>query len=415
MGVFLVPLNPDDIDSRLHFFLELLSINSNFYLWTYASDGTLMHTNCQDLVLEKFLKMSGYFDYLIAHTEKSMMPLLMSNAMSMVWGAAFEQTEGQLSRIHVLGPVFTHTVTQAELEKQVWGKISPAWKPVYLEIMKKLPVLSTTTFVHRILMMQYCISGEKLKISDIEMQWKKPDQENQRAKSQQDIGVYADRIQVYMAEQSMLQLIRNGDMNFQEVMHRASLFYTGKQQFSTDALQHAKLGQVQFIALCCIAALDGGLSAEVAYNRKDAYIQDVDNAKSITEITEIGKTMYEDYVTLVHRQRKNPSYSKAIQSTCDYIESHLDQNLAVASLANRVGYSEYYLSRLFKKETGFSIDEYARNTKMERAKLLLTSTQDSIQDISDALGFGNRNYFSTTFRKTTGVPPASYRRKYQKL
>ena len=173
MGVFLVPLNPDDIDSRLHFFLELLSINSNFYLWTYASDGTLMHTNCQDLVLEKFLKVSGYFDYLIAHTEKSMMPLLMSNAMSMVWGAAFEQTEGQLSRIHVLGPVFTHTVAQAELEKQVWGKISPAWKPVYLEIMKKLPVLSTTTFVHRILMMQYCISGEKLKTSDIEMQWKK--------------------------------------------------------------------------------------------------------------------------------------------------------------------------------------------------------------------------------------------------
>ena len=70
MGVFLVPLNPDDIDSRLHFFLELLSINSNFYLWTYASDGTLMHTNCQDLVLEKFLKVSGYFDYLIAHRKK---------------------------------------------------------------------------------------------------------------------------------------------------------------------------------------------------------------------------------------------------------------------------------------------------------------------------------------------------------
>lgn len=401
---------PGDIDSRLAFFTELLSYDSNCYLWTYASDGTLMHTNCKDLVLEQFLRSSGCFEYMMEYARNHSEPLMMSGSLSMVWGAIFEKEDEQCSRIHVLGPVFTQTVTSAEMEKEAWGKITPKWKPKYMKIMEKIPVLSSTMFMHRILMVQYCISGERIQMSDIVMQ-REP---VKFVKKKQDDGIYADRIQVHMAEQALLRMIRNGDLNYQGVLQDSAKVFTGKQRLAGDALQHAKLGQVQFVALCCNAALDGGLSAEVAYNRKDAYIQDIEHAKSITEITQIGINMYVDYITLVHKQRINPTYSKAIQSTCDYIENHLNEKLPVETLANRVGYSCYYLSRMFKKETGFSIDEYTRNVKIERAKLMLSSSQDSIQDISDALGFGGRNYFTSIFRKITGMPPAAYRKKYQK-
>ena len=92
----------------------------------------------------------------------------------------------------------------------------------------------------------------------------------------------------------------------------------------------------------------------------------------------------------------------------------MEEKLTAQDLASRIGYSGYYLSRWFKKETGFSIDEYARNAKVERAKRMLVTTQDSIQDIADSLGFAGRNYFASTFRKITGMPPAAYRKKYQK-
>lgn len=403
-----------DIDRRLTFFSELFSNDSHCYLWTYTPDGILLHTNCQDPVVEKLFQSNGCYNYMIEYASERTQPLMMSNSLSMVWGAVFELKDGWLNRIHVMGPVFTQTISNSELEKAVWDKTSPKRKARYMKSIMCVPVLSFTVFLRRILMMQYCVTGEHLQISDIVMQRPKKKTAKHDPKDAPDDGIYADRIQVYMAEQSLLNMIRSGDLDYQDVLQKSARFFTGKQRFSANALQHAKLGQVQFVALCCSAALEGGVSSEVAYSRKDAYIQDIENAKSLSEITEIGKTMYTDYITLVHRQHVNPAYSKEIQSTCDFIENHLREKLTAQDLASRIGYSGYYLSRWFKKETGFSIDEYARNAKVERAKRMLVTTQDSIQDIADSLGFAGRNYFASTFRKITGMPPAAYRKKYQK-
>jgi len=226
---------------------------------------------------------------------------------------------------------------------------------------------------------------------------------------------YADRIQVYMSEQSLLNVIRRGDLNYKSIIDSASRNLLGKERLSSNALQDAKLGQAQFIALCAHAAIEGGLSAETAYNRKDAYIQEVESAQSVTEVSQIGRELYADFVQLVHKQKNSLPYSKPVQSTCDYIQNHLGEKLSAGFLAERVGYADYYLSRIFKKETGISIDEYTRNARVERAKVLLVSTKDSIQDIAAALGFGERNYFSVTFKKVTGIPPAAYRKKHLKM
>lgn len=405
----------DDINSRLRFFAELMSYDSECYLWTYSADGILIDTNCRELILDKMFRSNGCFDYMLNHAEKNSAPLLMGSNLGLIWGAVFEEEEGQLYQIHVLGPAFTQTVANSEIEKAVSGKLSPRMKKKFIMALEHIPVINSVTFSRRILMMQYCLTGERIHTSDIVMQFEKQDPQRGPGLKQGDDGVYADRIQVHMAEQSMLSMIRNGDMNYKNVLQKSGRFFTGNQRLSSNPLQHAKLGHVQFVALCCNAALEGGLSAETAYTRKDAYIQGMENAKSISEIMEISQTMYADYITLVHRQRTNPAYSKAIQSSVDYIENHLNQNISVETIAGRVGYSDYYLSRLFKKETGFSIDEYARNAKIERAKQMLISSNDSIQDIAEALGFNGRNYFSVIFRRITGMPPAAYRKKYQRL
>nr|MCR5826633.1 AraC family transcriptional regulator [Oscillospiraceae bacterium] len=79
------------------------------------------------------------------------------------------------------------------------------------------------------------------------------------------------------------------------------------------------------------------------------------------------------------------------------------------------GYAEYYLSRKFKAETGLSINNYIKIVKVERAKTLLLSTNLDIQEICDLLGFGSRSFFSQTFRKIVGVPPAAYREQHQPI
>ena len=404
--------NSTNISSRLHFFAELLSCDAPCHLWTYSAEGILLDSTCRELLLDKIFRSNGCFDYMLSHAAKTDAPLLMSGSLGMIWAAAFELEEGELYQIHVLGPAFSQTVAGEEIERDLANKTGYRMKRKILTVMEQVPVINTVRFISYIHMMQYCITGEQIYTSDIVMQREK---KIQREKDPEENGIYADRIQVHMAEQSLLSMIRNGDMNYKSVLQNSGRFFTGKQKLSANPLQHIKLGQVQFAALCCNAALEGGLSAETAYNRKDAYIQGIEQAGSISEIMEISNTMYVDYITLVHRQHTASPYSKAIQSSVDYIENHLSENLSVASIAHRVGYSDYYLSRLFKKETGLSIDEYARNVKIERAKEMLAFSRDSIHDIAEALGFNGRNYFSVIFRRITGMSPAAYRKQYQRL
>lgn len=177
----------------------------------------------------------------------------------------------------------------------------------------------------------------------------------------------------------------------------------------------AKVSQIVFITMCSRAAIEGGLSPEISYSRSDSYIQDVLDCKTISDAAAIGHTMYKDFIQLVHKCRTNPNHSKYIQSCCDYIESHVCEKLSIDLLATRIGYTGYYLSRRFKEETGVSLNTYIKIVKIERAKMLLSTTQTSIQQISEELSFGTRSFFAETFKSIVGMTPAAYRKKYQRL
>lgn len=69
-----------------------------------------------------------------------------------------------------------------------------------------------------------------------------------------------------------------------------------------------------------------------------------------------------------------------------------------------MGYTEYYLTHKFKEETGLSVTDYIKFAKIERAKVLLKSTDQTVQDIATALSFSTRNYFSRIFRRSQAKP-----------
>ncbi|WP_425357410.1 helix-turn-helix domain-containing protein [Mahella australiensis] len=63
----------------------------------------------------------------------------------------------------------------------------------------------------------------------------------------------------------------------------------------------------------------------------------------------------------------------------------------------------------FKKEIGYSINDYIKNAKIEYAKMLLSSSTQSVQNISDSLNFCSRSYFADVFQKIVGTSPNEYR------
>ena len=75
--------------------------------------------------------------------------------------------------------------------------------------------------------------------------------------------------------------------------------------------------------------------------------------------------------------------------------------------------SPSYLSRLFKKEMGKNFSDYVTDFKITLAKEMLETTNLSVTDISNDLGFSDSGYFIKQFKKHEGVTPAMFR-KYMK-
>lgn len=108
----------------------------------------------------------------------------------------------------------------------------------------------------------------------------------------------------------------------------------------------------------------------------------------------------------------NKDKTKELISTIqNYIQRHLSENLNLTVIANYVNYNESHISRLFKRCTGSNLSEYINSCRIEYAKTLLTQTNDTIQVISQKAGFHTSQYFSSSFRRVTGLPPNEYRNR----
>ena len=208
-------------------------------------------------------------------------------------------------------------------------------------------------------------------------------------------------------------MVRNGDINYHNILQASSRMSPGVPIQGQDPLRQTKTSIVVFTTLVSRAAMEGGLSPEIAYSLGDSYIQSVEDCRDSGELNALAHAMYHDFVYRVHHLHVNPNYSHAIQKCCDYIELSLDRKIRTADLAALVGYTEYYLTEKFKKETGQSVSSYIRYAKVERAKVLLESTELSVREIAERLAFNTVNYFIQSFRDTTGYSPAQYRKKFK--
>ncbi len=102
-------------------------------------------------------------------------------------------------------------------------------------------------------------------------------------------------------------------------------------------------------------------------------------------------------------------YNPLIENIKNYIEENLEYDMKISMLAKTFGYNEQYLGRIFKRETKLSITEYINKRRIERAKLLLKETNDSVINISDSVGFNNVTYFNRLFKKIVNKTPIEYR------
>lgn len=92
-----------------------------------------------------------------------------------------------------------------------------------------------------------------------------------------------------------------------------------------------------------------------------------------------------------------------------WIEDHLDRDIALPELAARSGYSVWHMQGVFRATTGIAIGRYIRERKLTEAVHRLRNSDNRIIDIALDYGFNSQSQFTTLFKKYFGITPQACR------
>jgi two-component system response regulator YesN len=129
---------------------------------------------------------------------------------------------------------------------------------------------------------------------------------------------------------------------------------------------------------------------------------------TLDELEEQFREVFQNLAKKIFR-----SNSLGIKAVINQIKQYIDQNYTKSISLNTISEKFYinssYASRLFKQELSENFVDYLTGKRMAEAAKLLQSTEMTIYEISEKIGYGNSKYFSQLFKKHTGFSPRDYR------
>lgn len=134
---------------------------------------------------------------------------------------------------------------------------------------------------------------------------------------------------------------------------------------------------------------------------------DLPNCLSIAQLMPAMKQVILKF-NIFLEEKTNIETNPIISEIKKYIAFHISEDLRVEMLANKYNINSSYLSRLFRQTTGETLTDYLTRMRIEKAIEMMKCRKYKIQDIMLSTGFRSPSYFSTFFKKYTGVTPSAY-------
>ena len=286
----------------------------------------------------------------------------------------------------------------------------------------RLSFCELKVFGSGILMLYHMITGKELTINDL---WQKNgirETDIIEVKGQISSVIFEHQEQElphnpYDQEVRELDSIRHGDV---EMFNRSlAETYRGEVgQLAKNQVRQAKNIAICVIALASRAAISGGMIPEEAFSMVDGYImkiEDMNNAVKIDSMMRQAEYEFAECVAEIHKnQQKNEQKNELVEWTKNYIYQNLHSDIVIGEIGQKIGVNTSYLSDLFHKVEGTTIQQYIRKEKIRLAENMLRYSDYEIKEIASYLSFCSQSYFGNIFRQQTRMTPARYRKKYGK-
>lgn len=206
----------------------------------------------------------------------------------------------------------------------------------------------------------------------------------------------------FEVEKALIESIKHGDI--QETLNHFNSYYQLIQKASDYKVKVIKKALEDFVIVLTRSIKELGLM-------EDFQIR-FTHLETSMQIKEVTKTHLSYIVEQIAKWRTDGVQGLLIQAK-DYIDHHFDKQISLEKVAEEIGISSYYLSKLFKERFEITFIDYLTNTRLEKAKVLLLDSTISLKEIALTIGYKDPNYFSRVFKKETGFSPRAYRTNYQ--
>ena len=209
-------------------------------------------------------------------------------------------------------------------------------------------------------------------------------------------------------EENLLKAIRlNKKDSFSETLRNLILIL---KQYP-----YSKVVSIQFQIIAeCIKTINQ--TTHIDSSKYDLTLEDFrsifSSFETIEKVEEWLLKIFEEYQEILEKIKglKNDKYYSIVEKAQQYIaNNYQDVNMNVESVADTFGYTSYYFSKIFKEITGINILDFIKNIRINKAKELLSIESIKVVEIPPMTGFSNNSNFYSTFKKTVGLTPSSYR------
>lgn len=138
------------------------------------------------------------------------------------------------------------------------------------------------------------------------------------------------------------------------------------------------------------------------------------NIKTLPQLREETRRIFTGALAFRDKQAQN-QYGAVIHQAKSYMACHYPTpDLTLNEVAAQVNLSPSHFSAVFSRETGETFTEYLASLRIEKAKALLRTTPLKSFEISAQVGYNDPHYFSTVFKKHTGLSPKEFRLQTKK-
>jgi AraC family transcriptional regulator len=222
----------------------------------------------------------------------------------------------------------------------------------------------------------------------------------------------SDRLQIRRVEFGDVHINPGTTPFFQRWRERPFILGMALEPALIDRIGEETFGRNSSSLETLIAIRDERLLAAARASR-DEIGEAADGSRLVTEHLGvlIAVHLYRNYSDAKWQPRlvKGGLGSARLRQVIDYIEAHLADDLSLAMLASIAGLSLHHFGETFRQSMGVPPHRFVLSRRIERAKILLLSTDMTITQIAFAVGYSSQSHFATKFRQAAGATPQRFR------